>query len=167
MSFSVAIHLLFCTHLDMYDIIPLPPHLLQSPPHYSNNIIFFLLQELIDGGRWLWKSVLYNIVLVSFQNEWIDLWPTCMCVLKSWVLQVEKMFVLVTHLTGCALKLRERLDRDIVAACMEVLKTLFPEEVCIEWDLVRYLNWISGVLVLLENAKELKFLLFLMEILGI
>ena len=38
------------------------------------------------------------------------------------------MFVLVTHLTGSALKLRERRDRDIVAACMGVLKNLFPDE---------------------------------------
>lgn len=45
------------------------------------------------------------------------------------VLQVDKMYLLVTHLTGNALKLRDRLDRDIVAACMEVLKALFPEEV--------------------------------------
>ncbi|XP_055996920.1 lysine-specific histone demethylase 2-like isoform X1 [Ostrea edulis] len=42
--------------------------------------------------------------------------------------EVEKMYLLVTHLTGNALKLRDRLDRDIVAACMEVLKMLFPEE---------------------------------------
>ena len=40
----------------------------------------------------------------------------------------EKIFVLVTHLTGSALKLREQRDRDIVAACMEVLKNLFPDE---------------------------------------
>ncbi|XP_062599986.1 lysine-specific histone demethylase 1B-like [Saccostrea cucullata] len=38
------------------------------------------------------------------------------------------MYILVTHLTGNALILRERLDRDIVAACMEVLKLMFPEE---------------------------------------
>ncbi|XP_062598638.1 lysine-specific histone demethylase 2-like [Saccostrea cucullata] len=42
--------------------------------------------------------------------------------------EVEKMYILVTHLTGNALILRERLDRDIVAASMEVLKLMFPEE---------------------------------------
>uniref|UniRef100_K1PYF3 Lysine-specific histone demethylase 1B n=1 Tax=Magallana gigas TaxID=29159 RepID=K1PYF3_MAGGI len=42
--------------------------------------------------------------------------------------KVDKMYLLVTHLTGSALKLRDRLDRDVVAACMEVLKALFPEE---------------------------------------
>lgn len=88
---------------------------------------------MILGMNWISTWALTTHVIYNNLNrvaiEFIHLHILINYQYYLFVLQVDKMYLLVTHLTGSALKLRDRLDRDVVAACMEVLKALFPEEV--------------------------------------